>query len=93
MPRKDLRTMVVMCFVLIFHSNVMAQNGRDSVVVLIEVAGINAGRSFEMGGCIDSTRAWQARRRAGTLAGTRILTSGRASTRWWRRDGSIARQA
>lgn len=58
----------------LWDSHVHFMNTGPSALPLYLALGVTSVR--EMGGFIDSTRAWQARMREGTLAGPRILTPG-----------------
>ena len=58
----------------LWDSHVHFMNTGPSALPLYVALGVTSVR--EMGGYIDSTRAWQARMRAGTLVGPRILTPG-----------------
>ena len=58
----------------LWDAHVHFMNTGETALPLLLANGITSVR--EMGGYIDSTRAWQARMRAGTLAGPRIVTPG-----------------
>ena len=58
----------------LWDAHVHFMNTGVSALPLLLAHGVTSVR--EMGGYIDSTRAWQARMAAGTLAGPRIVTSG-----------------
>ncbi len=58
----------------LWDAHVHFMNTGVSALPLLLAQGVTSVR--EMGGYIDSTRAWQARMRAGTLAGPRIITPG-----------------
>ena len=58
----------------LWDSHVHFMNTGASALPLDVALGVTSVR--EMGGYIDSTRAWQSRMRAGTLVGPRILTAG-----------------
>jgi imidazolonepropionase-like amidohydrolase len=58
----------------LWDAHVHFMNTGVTALPLFVALGVTSVR--EMGGYIDSTRAWQARMRAGTLIGPRILTSG-----------------
>jgi imidazolonepropionase-like amidohydrolase len=58
----------------LWDAHVHFMNTGETALPLLLANGITSVR--EMGGYIDSTRAWQARMRAGTLAGPRIFTPG-----------------
>ena len=58
----------------LWDAHVHFMNTGESALPVYLALGVTSVR--EMGGYIDSTRAWQARMRAGTLAGPRILTPG-----------------
>src|SRR3954471_16945744 len=58
----------------LWDSHVHFMNTGPSALPLYVALGVTSVR--EMGGYIDSTRAWQARMRAGRLVGPRILTPG-----------------
>jgi imidazolonepropionase-like amidohydrolase len=58
----------------LWDAHVHFMNTGPSALPLYVALGVTSVR--EMGGYIDSTRAWQARMRAGTLVGPRILTPG-----------------
>ncbi len=58
----------------LWDSHVHFMNTGPSALPLYVALGVTSVR--EMGGFIDSTRAWQARMAAGTLVGPRILTPG-----------------
>ena len=58
----------------LWDSHVHFMNTGASALPLLLAHGVTTVR--EMGGYIDSTRAWQARMLAGTLAGPRIVTPG-----------------
>ncbi|HJQ12793.1 MAG TPA: amidohydrolase family protein, partial [Gemmatimonadaceae bacterium] len=58
----------------LWDAHVHFMNTGASALPLYIANGVTSVR--EMGGYIDSTRAWQARMRAGTLVGPRILTPG-----------------
>ncbi|MEO8336391.1 MAG: amidohydrolase family protein [bacterium] len=58
----------------LWDSHVHFMNATATALPVYLALGVTSVR--EMGGYIDSTRRWQARMRAGTLAGPRILTPG-----------------
>jgi imidazolonepropionase-like amidohydrolase len=58
----------------LWDSHVHFMNTGPSALPLYVALGVTSVR--EMGGYLDSTRAWQSRMRAGTLVGPRILTPG-----------------
>ena len=58
----------------LWDAHVHFMNTGASALPLYVALGVTSVR--EMGGYIDSTRAWQSRMRAGTLVGPRILTPG-----------------
>jgi imidazolonepropionase-like amidohydrolase len=58
----------------LWDAHVHFMNATGSALPVYLALGITSVR--EMGGFLDSTRKWQARMRAGTLAGPRILTPG-----------------
>jgi imidazolonepropionase-like amidohydrolase len=58
----------------LWDAHVHFMNTGVTALPLLIANGITSVR--EMGGYIDSTRAWQARMKAGTLVGPRIVTSG-----------------
>jgi len=58
----------------LWDAHVHFMNTGPSALPLFVAMGITSVR--EMGGYIDSTRAWQARMKAGTLVGPRIVTPG-----------------
>lgn len=58
----------------LWDAHVHFMNTGEAALPLTLALGVTSVR--EMGGYLDSTRAWQARMRAGTLSGPRILTPG-----------------
>jgi imidazolonepropionase-like amidohydrolase len=58
----------------LWDAHVHFMNTGVTALPLLVASGITSVR--EMGGYIDSTRAWQARMKAGTLVGPRIITPG-----------------
>ena len=58
----------------LWDAHVHFMNTGETALPLLLALGVTSVR--EMGGYIDSTRVWQTRMRAGTLAGPRILTPG-----------------
>ena len=58
----------------LWDSHVHFMNATGSVLPVYVALGVTSVR--EMGGYLDSTRKWQARMKAGTLVGPRILTPG-----------------
>ncbi len=75
-PRGARRVLADGKFVIpgLWDSHVHFMNTGVSALPLFVAMGVTSVR--EMGGYIDSTRAWQARMRAGNLVGPRILTPG-----------------
>ncbi len=58
----------------LWDAHVHFMNTGETALPLLLALGVTSVR--EMGGYIDSTRAWQARMNAGTLAGPRVVTAG-----------------
>jgi imidazolonepropionase-like amidohydrolase len=58
----------------LWDAHVHFMNATAAALPVYLALGVTSVR--EMGGFLDSTRSWQARMRAGTLAGPRILTPG-----------------
>jgi len=75
-PRGARRVMAQGKFVIpgLWDGHVHFMNTGSTALPLLVAHGVTSVR--EMGGYIDSTRAWQARMRSGTLVGPRIVTPG-----------------
>jgi imidazolonepropionase-like amidohydrolase len=75
----------------LWDAHVHFMNTGVSALPLFVAMGVTSVR--EMGGYIDSTRAWRARMKAGTLVGPRILTPGPILESPRYLDGVVARSA